>query len=188
MSSYPHSELRGQHAFLSPSNYHWLRYTPEKLRSVYENKKAVIFGTEMHELAARCIQHGVKLTNNRDTVNLFVNDAIRYRMVPERVLYYSPFCFGTADAISFANGVLRIHDLKTGKSKASMDQLYIYAALYCLQENIDPNSVSIQLRIYQNGSVQLDEPSGDHISNVMMHIVECDRALQTWEAEDVYRC
>lgn len=49
------------------------------------------------------------------SVNAFVNDAIGYRMDPEVLLYYSDNAFGTADAISFIDGVLRIFDLKTGK-------------------------------------------------------------------------
>jgi hypothetical protein len=33
------------HSFLSPSNYHWLNYTPEKLEAVYLNQKAKEEGT-----------------------------------------------------------------------------------------------------------------------------------------------
>ena len=50
------------------------------------------------------------------------------KMTPEQILYYSDNCFGTADAILFRNNFLRIHDLKTGKIPAHMEQLEIYAS------------------------------------------------------------
>lgn len=63
-------------------------------------------------------------------MNMYVNDAISFRMVPEQILFYSENCFGTADTIVFRNGTLRIHDLKTGVVPAHMEQLEIYAALF----------------------------------------------------------
>lgn len=37
--------------------------------------------------------------------------------------------------------MLRIHDLKTGISPVHMDQLLIYAALFCLEYKIKPGSI-----------------------------------------------
>jgi hypothetical protein len=71
-------------------------------------------GTELHDLAHQLIRLGVKLPKTPTTLNLYVNDALGYRMTPEQVLYFSENCFGTADAISFRRNKLRIHDLKTG--------------------------------------------------------------------------
>lgn len=70
-------------------------------------------------------------------------------MSTEVVLYYSDRFFGTADSISFRNGVLRIHDLKTGKTPVHMDQLMVYAALFCLEYKIKPGDIDFELRIYQ---------------------------------------
>ena len=127
-----HSDLEGMHAFLGASKYSWINYDEEKLAESYRNVLAKKKGTELHDFACRAIQLGIKLPKNNNTLNMYVNDAIGYKMVPEQVLYYSPNCFGTADTISFKKKLLRIHDLKTGVTKASMKQLEIYAALFFL--------------------------------------------------------
>ena len=88
-----HFELKGQHAFLSASKYHWINYTEEKLVDRYENMLAVQRGTELHEFAQQAITYGVKLKNTKQTLNMYVNDAIGFRMTPEVVLFYSPNCF-----------------------------------------------------------------------------------------------
>ena len=36
-----HSHLEGLHAFLSPSRYHWINYSDEKLDATYTTAKAV---------------------------------------------------------------------------------------------------------------------------------------------------
>ena len=69
----------------------------------------------------------VKLPKTKQTLNMHVNDAIGFKMDPEVVLYYSENCFGTADAISFKDNLLRIHDLKTGFSETNILQLKIYS-------------------------------------------------------------
>lgn len=128
-----HLDLEGQHAFLGASKYHWINYTDDKLAESYQNFLAVQRGTELHAFAAQAIRHGIKLQKSAKTLNMYVNDAIGFKMTPEQVLYYSENCFGTADAISFRNDFLRIHDLKTGTVPAHMEQLRIYAALFCLE-------------------------------------------------------
>jgi hypothetical protein len=128
-----HSKLKGFHAFLSASSYHWLNYTEEKLITAYTNALAKERGTELHDFAAKAIELRQKLQASKKTLNMYVNDAIGFRMIPEQVLYYSDNCFGTADAISFRKNFLRIHDLKTGATPAKMEQLMIYAALFCLE-------------------------------------------------------
>ena len=126
-----HSHLEGQHAFLSASKYHWINYDEEKLISTFIKFQAIQKGTELHELASNLIRLGVKLPKSNKTLNLYVNDAIGFKMEPEQVLYYSDNCFGTADTISFRKDMLRIHDLKSGESPASIKQLMVYNALFC---------------------------------------------------------
>ena len=125
-----HSNLVGQHAFLGASKYHWLNYSDDKLASVFYKALAAQRGVELHAFAAQCIKLGQKLPASHQTLNLYVNDAIGYKMRPEQVLYYSDNCFGTADCISFRKDFLRIHDLKTGETLANMGQLCIYTALF----------------------------------------------------------
>ena len=145
MNYVKHSALEGQHAFLSASKYHWINYDEEKLAGTYARHLATLKGTTLHEFAAQCIRLGQKLPKSQKTLNMYVNDAIGYRMIPEQVLYYSDNCFGTADAISDLNhvaktGTLRIHDLKTGEIPAHMEQLEIYAALFCLEYKFKPGA------------------------------------------------
>ena len=125
-----HSALEGQHAFLGASKYHWINYDESKVAESYSKFLATQKGTELHDFAARCITLGQKLPKSQKTLNMYVNDAIGFKMVPEQPLFYSENCFGTTDAIAFRNRMLRIHDLKTGVIPAHMEQLEIYAALF----------------------------------------------------------
>lgn len=156
MNFNPHYELKEEHAFLSPSNYHWVNYTDDKMQTVYINLMMAKRGTELHALAHSHIKLGIKMPRTKKTLDQYVNDAIGYKMVSEQKLKYSDLCFGTADAISFSESqrILRIHDLKTGVTPASMTQLRIYAALFCLEYDYSPNDLNaIILRIYQNDEV-----------------------------------
>ena len=148
-----HSNLEGQHAFLSASKYHWINYDEEKLSAAYLKHLATLKGTELHDFACRCIKLSIKLPKTQNTLNLYVNDAIGYKMTPEQPLYYSDNCFGTADAISFRQNFLRIHDLKSGETPASMHQLEVYAALFCLEYHVNPEEIKIELRLYQANEI-----------------------------------
>lgn len=180
-----HSRLVGQHAFLGASNYHWLNYDEEKLAMVYRNNLAKERGTELHEFAAQCIRLKQKLQKSKKTLNLYVNDAIGFRMTPEQVLYYSDNCFGTADSISFKNRLLRIHDLKTGETQAHFEQLFIYDALFCLEYNIDPNTITFENRIYQYDDYVIAEPTADDIVPIMRKIIEFDKVVERMKQQEV---
>ena len=153
-----HLNLEGQHAFLGASKYHWINYSEDKVVESYNKFLATLKGTTLHEFAAQCIKLGQKLPKSKKTLNNYVNDAIGYKMIPEQVLYYSENCFGTADAICFRNRLLRIHDLKTGVIPAHMEQLEIYAALFCLEYKFKPSDIDIELRIYQHDEVLCHNP------------------------------
>lgn len=173
-----HSKLEGQHAFLSASKYHWINYDTDKLTNHFEKHMAKVIGTRFHEFAKEAIILGVKLPNSKKTLNLYVNDAIGFKMTPEQVLYYSDNCFGTADAISFKKNLLRIHDLKTGESPTSMKQLEIYVALFCLEYKISPNDIDIELRIYQSDEVIVHDPEREDILYIMEKIVQFDKHIE----------
>ena len=153
-----HSQLEGKHAFLSASGYSWLNYDRDKLATVFRNKLAKYIGTKYHAFAATAIELGQKLPRSPRTLNMYVNDAIGFRLDPEVVLYYSNNCFGTADAIGFDGHTLRIHDLKTGVVPAHMEQLRIYAALFCLEYKVEPKTIDVVLRIYQNNQIVEEIP------------------------------
>ena len=115
---------------------------------------------------------------------MFVNDAIGFKMQSEQILYYSEFAFGTADAISFRNNTLRIHDLKTGKEPANIKQLLVYAAYFCLEYNHKPSNIDVILRIYQNDEVIEHIPTVDEIVPIMDKIITFDKRLQKIKREE----
>lgn len=173
-----HSNLEGQHAFLSASKYHWINYDEEKIAESYSRFKATQKGTILHEYAAQSILLGQKLPKSKKTLNMYVNDAIGYKMTPEQVLFYSENCFGTADSISFRNRLLRIHDLKTGVIPAHMEQLEIYAALFCLEYDIKPSDIDIELRLYQNDEILYHTPTSEDIVPIMDKIITFDKIIK----------
>lgn len=179
-----HSNLVGRHAFLSASQYHWLNYDQEKLMTVYKNALAKQRGTKLHSIAADLISEGIKLPRNKQTLNMYVNDAIGFKMTPEQVLYYSDNCFGTADTISFRNKFLRIHDLKTGDVPAHMEQLYIYAALFCLEYFVKPEDIQMELRIYQSGEIFGATPEAKDIHEIMDIIKRDSKVLDEIRSEE----
>ena len=180
-----HYKFEGAHAFLGASTYHWLNYDVDKLKNSYINHLAKQKGTELHDFAAQAIKLKQKLRNTKQTLNMYVNDAIGFKMDPEVVLYYSDNCFGTADAISFRNGMLRIHDLKTGVTPAHMEQLLIYAALFCLEYKIKPESIEIELRIYQSDDILICNPTADDILPIMDKIIEFDKVIEDLKIREV---
>lgn len=180
-----HSYLAGKHAFLGASKYHWIGYDEEKLAGSYLKHLKVLRGTQLHDLAERCITLNQKLPKNKKTLNMYVNDAIGFGMTPEQVLFYSNNCFGTADAISFRDNMLRIHDLKTGDSKTHIEQLVIYAALFCLEYHHNPKDINVELRIYQSNEVLYHNPEPEEIQVVMDKIVSFDKIIDDIKAKEM---
>ncbi len=187
----PHSELLGRHATFSPSQSSWVRYDDEKLISRYEAKKAVERGEKLHEIAKRNIddgiEYGFRMQRVSKTLNMYINDAIGFKMVTEQPLYYSEDYFGTCDAISNLDSVLakkelRIHDLKTGATPAHMEQLEIYAALFCLEYQFDPQDLKIELRIYQSDDIITENPDPEHIQDLMKCIIHGNEVVSTYKA------
>lgn len=178
-----HFNLAGKHAFLSASKYHWVNYDEDKLATTFANALAAQKGTELHDLAAGLIKNGIRQARTKKTFNMYVNDAIGYRLAPEQVLHYSDNCFGTADAIGFRKNLLQIADLKTGVSPASMTQLEIYAALFCLEYNFKPSEIDIVCRIYQNDELLEHEPELDAIVHIMDRIITFDRKIDQMKME-----
>lgn len=176
-----HWQVEGKHAFLGASKYHWIRYDLEKMRKIWENKFKSEEGTRKHKLAAFCIQERVRLQENGSTLSLYVNDAIGYRMTPEQVLYFNEDCFGTADAMSFDQGILRVFDLKTGVHPGSFDQIMIYFALFCLEYkerwNINPFDIEMIGRIYQNDDFVEFIADPEEVTQIMATVQEFTKEI-----------
>ena len=187
MKFYDHRNLNGLHAPFAASQSTWLRYDDEKAAEVYSNMKAAKMGTRLHEWAAETIKLGLKQPKSKKTIYAYINDAIGYKMEPEVVLFYSERFFGTADAICFRNGVLRIHDLKTGKIgkiESHMEQVEVYAALFCLEYKVRPSDIKIELRIYKNDEVIVWNPTEEDIVPVMEKIIHLEKLLEAIDREE----
>jgi len=180
-----HLNLEGQHAFLGASKYYWINYDETKVIEAYSKFIATQKGIELHEFAAQCIRLGQKLPKSKKTLNMYVNDAIGFKMIPEQPLFYSENCFGTADAISFRDKMLRIHDLKTGVIPAHMEQLEIYAALFCLEYKVNPADINIELRIYQSDQILYHNPTAEDIVPIMDKIITFDKIINKIKSEEV---
>lgn len=180
-----HYNLEGTHASFGASQHAWLNYSDDKAIDYLNNKRATAQGTRLHEWAAQtidiCQQFGMKMPKTNRTIYNYINDAVGHRMDTEVLLYYSDYFYGTADAISFRDNKLRIHDLKTGKIPAHIEQLEIYAALFCLEYHIKPAEIDIELRLYQNDDVVIAHPQVDDIVPIMDKIVHLTKILR--EAE-----
>ena len=178
-----HLELEGRHAFLSPSNYHWTGYSEEKLITVFRNNQAKLLGTKLHEFAHDAICLKRMQYEDGTTLSMFVNDCIIDGLDSEVLLYFSDNAFGTDDGISFENGFLKIYDLKTGKTPASMKQLEVYAGLFCLEYHVNPTDIDIFLRIYQNDEIKEMEPDCSEIWDIMDRIIFFDNLLNQLRME-----
>lgn len=189
MDLFKHSELAGRHATLSPSTPHWLGYDEDKMARVYTQQQAAARGDRLHALAASCIRDGVRLEDTSQTLNMYVNDAIRFRMTPEQPLFYSENWFGTADALKFTMSEmhLRVHDLKTGVTPAKVDQLLIYIALFCLEYGrafkFKPMDLTLEARIYQNDDVQIFDVDPADILHVIDKGVRLERVIREMRKE-----
>ena len=183
----------GSHAIFAPSKKLLSRkdFTTEQLEQRIQSDWAAFIGTEIHKVAARMIEEKQSVTkagvralifdqlyqahvprqlinpdSYLDTVVPYIKDAIGFDLVPEQILCYHPkLAFGTADAIRYnpVTHELRIHDLKTGKMPASLDQLIEYAAYFFLEYHIKPGDVNTTLCIYQNGEVLTGLPKASDI-------------------------
>ena len=176
-----HIKLEGLHAPFGASKSSWLRYDDDKAIEYLQNIKAKEMGTRLHAWAAETIKLGIKQPRSNKTLYAYVNDAIGFKMDPEVVLFYSDKFFGTADAICFRNNKLRIHDLKTGTKPVKMEQLEIYAALFCLEYRIKPGEIEMELRIYQNDEVLIHNPTAEDILPIMDKIVHLNKILESIE-------
>ena len=208
-----HYDKIGKHAMFSPSSWRWINDDQEFFVQRFCSQHATLVGDILHALACRHIKYLIKI-NKYDKKNLvlellsngippvvvdrldidsifetfmtYVNDGIGFKMSPEVILYYSDNFFGTADAISYNENTrfLRIHDFKSGVTPAHIEQLEIYAALFCLEYRIKPAELSgTELRIYQRSEVLFHNPEPDEILETSKKIIELDKFLNQLRME-----
>lgn len=201
-----HFQQEGKHAILSASSWRWLNDDTDSLIKRICSQYSQAVGTMLHAIAYKYIKHRIKM-NKFDKKNVmlellsngipgividsmdfdkmfenlmtYVNDGVGFKMEPEVVLYYSDNFFGTTDAILYSENerFLRIHDYKSGVIPAHMEQLEIYAALFCLEYRIKPIDISMELRIYQGNEVLFHNPEPGEIMAIADKIVAFDKFL-----------
>ena len=77
--------------------------------------------------------------------------------------------------------MLRIHDLKTGKIgniEDHIEQLEVYAALFCLEYKVKPGDISMELRVYKNDEVFVHRPTAEDILPIMDKIIHLNKILE----------
>ena len=209
-----HYKLEGLHAPLGASKPNWALDEDEQFRQRILSFYASSIGTKLHAIAKKYISNHFKMHKYDKSsvvldliddgipaqvidildfdsmfVNLmaYVNDAVGFGMDAEILLYFSDNCFGTADTIGYfeKQRCLRIHDLKTGKTPAKIEQLLIYAALFCLEYHVKPEELNeIELRIYQLSEVLVHKPSAEEIRYFMNRIQQRDQDLNNFIGKD----
>lgn len=172
------------HARLSASKYSWLNYDEDKLVESIMAQKATEVGTKRHLMAKHMIEEGIRAEDIPQTFNMYVNDCIGFRMTAEVILFVNEFCFGTADALSFRADTLRVFDYKSGVTVASFKQLLIYAAMFCLEYQMNPFQIKIEMRIYQNNEIREEIADPDDVSHIIAQINWATKLIQKYLEED----
>lgn len=169
-----HPRLEGTHAILGASNHAWLRYTDEKLIERLSTLEAAARGTRLHAWAAEAILLCRRQPEDHDVLSEYINHALDFNLIPEQLLFYTIHAYGTADTIGFEEyldhprfaGFLRIHDYKSGTTKTSEDQLYVYSAYFCHEYGFRPFEIDGELRIYQNDEVRMYDLDREYLAHV----------------------
>ena len=78
---------------------------------------------------------------------------------------------------------LRIHDFKSGVTKPCLRQLEVYAALFCMEYNIKPRDIQIELRIYWQDQIIVGEPTPADIVPIIDKIKDSDNFINTLKGE-----
>lgn len=181
-----HSMLRGSHALLSPSNYHWLNYDRQKMKARLTAHQASARGTRIHAWAHEAINLKMRQKLDGNHIDRYINDGIGHQMMTDFMVYYSRNAYGEADTLSYRMEkvgrkkmwVLRINDLKTGLNMAGITQLEVYATYFCLEYGLNPEDIHIILTIYQNDQLIGGEADPVRIREHMNRTIERDQWIQ----------
>lgn len=214
MSFHLHDHSRDfptDHALLSPSKGYWLNYDNDKMFDYICSSYAQKIGTLIHELAAKLITYKIKVSKNdaRKMITLYllendvprfvidpekyvnnfvayVNDAIGFDMMAEVRLKYSDNIFGTMDAFRFNEKKmhLRIHDYKSGSTEVKMRQLLIYASVFCLEYNMKPKDLQMELRLYWQEEIIVNNPTVADIAPIIDKIIHDNNFINRLKGEE----
>ena len=65
-----------------------------------------------------------------------------------------------------------------------MEQLEIYAALFCLEYKIKPSEIDIELRLYQSDNIQIETPTAEDIVPIIDKIITFDKLISKIKSEE----
>jgi hypothetical protein len=65
-----------------------------------------------------------------------------------------------------------------------MEQLMVYAALFCLEYKVKPGEIMMELRIYQNNDAVVFNPTAEDILPIMDRIKASDRIIDKIRFEE----
>ena len=65
-----------------------------------------------------------------------------------------------------------------------MEQVEVYAALFCLEYKVRPSDIKIELRIYKNDEVIVWNPTEEDIGPIMEKIIHLDKLLEEIDREE----
>ena len=65
-----------------------------------------------------------------------------------------------------------------------MEQLYIYAALFCLEYKMKPGEIDMELRIYQNDDILYAYPTAEEIAPIMDKIIRFDKIIDKMKEQE----
>jgi hypothetical protein len=65
-----------------------------------------------------------------------------------------------------------------------MEQLLIYAALFCLEYRKKPGDIEIELRLYQFDDYTVAKPTAEDILPIMDKIITFDKIIDKVKAEE----
>ena len=66
-----------------------------------------------------------------------------------------------------------------------MEQLEVYAALFCLEYKVKPIEIDMELRVYKNDEILVHNPTAEDIVPIMNKIVHLNKLLEKIEYEEV---
>ena len=58
-----------------------------------------------------------------------------------------------------------------------MEQLMVYAALFCLEYKVKPGDINMELRLYQNDEVLFHNPEPTEIAPIIDKIITFDKII-----------
>ena len=68
-----------------------------------------------------------------------------------------------------------------------MEQLEIYAALFCLEYDCKPSEIDMELRLYQSDELLIHNPESVAILPIMDKIITFDRIIAEAKAEGIWQ-